>query len=263
MTEQWDAAAYHRLSDPQFAWGMRVLERIAFDGDERVLDAGCGSGRLTAELSARVRAGFVVGADLSEPMVHRAAATMAQAATAAGGAWAVVCADLVALPFREAFDVVFSTATFHWVRDHPKLFAGLRAVLRPGGRLEAQCGGGPNLARLLDRARALSAEEPWRGAHDGWVETWEFADVATTEARLRDAGFSRVRCWLEAQPTAFPSAEVYRDFLRTVVLRTFLARLREPALRDRFLDVLTDAARHDDPPLTLDYWRLNISAARE
>lgn len=264
MTEAWDAASYHRVSDPQFEWGLRVLERVRLDGSEHVLDAGCGSGRITAEITARVPAGFVIGVDLSPDMLAAAAATLRRDAASPGAhRVALVRASLVALPFRAAFDVVFSTATFHWIRDHPRLFASIHDVLRPGGRLEAQCGGGPNLARLHDRARALGEEEPYRPYLHEWADPWEFADAATTERRLREVGFSRISCWLEARPTPFPDAARYREFVRTVVLRTFLARLPTPALRDGFLDAMTDAAAGDDPPLTLDYWRLNISARRD
>lgn len=264
MTEPWDATSYHRISDPQYAWGLRVLERASLRGDEHVLDAGCGTGRLTAELAARVSAGFVVGADLSPDMLVAADATLSRDVAPRGsGSWALVRASLVELPFRGAFDLVFSTATFHWIRDHPALFASVRGALRPGGRLEAQCGGGPNLARLHARARALGATEPFRAHLDDWVDPWEFADAATTERRLRAAGFARVSCWLEARPTSFPGAAAFREFLQTVVLRTFLARLPAPALRESFLDDMTQAAARDDPSFTLDYWRLNISAARD
>ena len=264
MTEHWDATSYHRISDPQFAWGLRVLDRVPWRGGEQVLDAGCGTGRLTSELAARVPAGFVVGADLSADMLAGAAATLSHAAAPdQGRRWALVRASLVELPFHAAFDVVFSTATFHWIRDHPRLFASVRDALRPGGRLVAQCGGGPNLAVLHARARALGATEPFRAHLADWVDPWEFADAALTERRLRDAGFSRVSCWLEARPTSFPGTTEFREFVQTVVLRTFLARLPTTVLRETFLDGMIEAAAHDDPPFTLDYWRLNISAARD
>lgn len=247
---EWDAAAYHRVSGPQFAWGLRVLGRVALAGDERVLDAGCGSGRLSAELAARVPHGRVAGADLSENMARSARRVLP----------AVVVADLVTLPFAGAFDLVFSTATFHWVRDHARLFTSLHGVLRAGGRLEAQCGGAGNLARVHARATALAAEPPFREHFAAWTEPWEFASPETTERRLRDAGFVDGRCWLEEAPTPFAGADAYREFMSQVVMRPYFARLPTPALRARFLDAITEAASGDEPPFVLDYWRLNISA---
>jgi trans-aconitate 2-methyltransferase len=253
--KEWNAVDYHRRSAPQFAWGMRVLERIALRGDEHALDAGCGSGRLTAELAKRLPRGRVVGCDLSENMTREAARTL-------GGRHEVVCANLLNLPFSAAFDLVFSTATFHWVKDHSRLFRGLLHVLKPGGRLEAQCGGERNLFRVHMRALAVAATRPFRSHFEDWTEPWEFAGPATTTRRLRDVGFGFARCWREPAPTTFPDAESYRGFLETVVMRPFLAHLSSAALRARFLDALTDAAFHDDPAFTLDYWRLNITAEK-
>jgi trans-aconitate methyltransferase len=251
----WNAVDYHRRSAPQFAWGVRVLERIELRGDEHALDAGCGSGRLTAELANRLPHGCAVGCDLSENMTREAARLL-------GGGSAVVCADLLDLPFAATFDLVFSTATFHWVKDHSRLFKSLLRVLKPGGRLEAQCGGERNLYHVHRRALALAATRAFRPHFATWTEPWEFAGPATTTRRLRDAGFGFARCWREPAPTTFPDAESYRGFLDTVVMRPFLAHLSTADLRASFLDALTDAASHDDPPFTLDYWRLNITAEK-
>jgi trans-aconitate 2-methyltransferase len=254
-SREWNAAAYHVVSNPQFAWGVRVLERIELAGNEHVLDAGCGSGRLTKELASRLPRGSVVACDLSENMAHAAAETFQ-------GVHAVpsVCADLTSLPFGRAFDLIFSTATFHWIQDHDRLFAELNAALRDGGRLEAQCGGGPNLAVIHARADALAGEAAFRASFAAWREPWHFAAPIETERRLRSAGFRTVHCWLEQAPTTFPDADSYRSFVEAVVLRPYLAVLSTPELRKRFLDRLVDEALEDDPPFFLDYWRLNISA---
>ena len=255
-SREWNAAAYHVVSDPQFAWGVRVLDRINFTGDEHVLDAGCGSARLTKELGVRIPGGLVVGCDLSENMAHAAARTLGDLR-----ALPVVCADLRSLPFNRAFDLIFSTATFHWVLDHDRLFSELRLVLRDGGRMEAQCGGGPNLATIHARADTLAGETPFRASFARWREPWCFAAPEDTERRLLQAGFGRAHCWLEHAPTRFPDAERYRAFVEAVVLRPYLAKLSNSDLRKRFVDSIVAEAGKDEPPYVLDYWRLNISAA--
>lgn len=255
-SREWNAEAYHRLSEPQFAWGLRVLERLRLQGDEHALDAGCGSGRLTRELARRLEHGIVAGLDLSQNMARTAAATLGKDAGRA-----VVCGDLCLLPFRDsAFDAVFSTATFHWILDHDRLFRELRRVLRRRGRIEAQCGGGPNLAAVHARADALARQPELRRHFEDWREPWLFPSVSDTEERLRRAGFGFVQCWLERAPTLFPSAERYRAFLESVVMRPYLTRLAREVERETFLDALVRQAANDDPPFTLDYWRLNISA---
>ena len=257
---EWDAEVYHWVSEPQYAWGLRVLNRLALLGSERVLDAGCGTGRLTAALAERLDNGFVVGLDVARGMTSTARATLNVLGFAPRSA--VVCADLLAMPFGEQFDVVFSTATFHWVLDHERLWAQLRDVLVPGGVLEAQCGGGANLRRVRARAAQLTSSAPFASYFASWNSPWEYASADDTEQRLGRAGFTDVRCWIEDAPTTFDAPSTYRAFMKTVIMRPYLARITEPSLQDRLLDDMTTMAAADEPPYTLDYWRLNIHAIR-
>ena len=266
MTD-WDAERYHKVSNPQVEWGRRVLRRLAPVPGERVLDVGCGTGRLTAELAATLGEGTVVAVDRSEAMLREAAARAFNPpgphridADTRLQAW-FVRADGAALPFVDAFDAVLSTATFHWILDHDQLFASIYRALAPGGRLVAQCGGGANLSRLLDRAKALVAAPALSPSFDGWQGPWEFADVPTTVDRLGRAGFTAIDVSLEPSPVTFPDRDSFREFVSCVCLRDHVIRMPE-ACRPAFLDTLSDQAATDDPPFTLDYWRLNIAATK-
>jgi trans-aconitate 2-methyltransferase len=254
MTCEWNAAAYHRVSDPQFGWGLRLLERVSLAGNETVLDAGCGTGRLTTELLARLPGGRVVGVDLSENMMSEARQTLAKF----GDRVLLVRADAAQLPFRERFDGVFSNATFHWVRNHPQLFASLFAALKPGGWLEVQCGGGPNLDRLHRRAEKLMAQPRFAPFFADWVEPWEFATAEQTSDRLRAAGFTAIKTWVEQSDMTWREAKDYKEYLATVVMRTYISRIPDAALSNDFLDEMVRL----DPAHTLDYWRLNMSARK-
>src|SRR5215213_8628831 len=136
---EWDAETYDAVSDPQFEWGMEVLERLELRGDETVVDAGAGSGRVTEELIKRLPSGCMIAVDGSEAMVEKAKERLGDRAD-------YLVSDLVELELREPVDLVFSTATLHWIQDHDALFRQLRKVLKPGGRLVAQCGGQGNVA---------------------------------------------------------------------------------------------------------------------
>ena len=258
----WDAATYHRISEPQVTWGRRVLARLPLRGDETVLDAGCGTGRLTAQLLERLPAGRVIAMDQSPAMLDAAREHLAPRF---GDRVSFVRADLQELedrPLAEPVDAIFSTATFHWVLDHPRLFRGLYRALRPGGWLVAQCGGGPNIKLVRDRAAALMAAPEYAPHFAGWPGPWEFADDATTAARLRAAGFVEIETGLEATPIVQPGPEEYRAYLASVVFGAHLARLPDEAARARFVAALTAQAAGDDPPYLLDYWRLNLRARR-
>jgi trans-aconitate methyltransferase len=250
----WDAARYHRLSEPQVAWGRQVLARVAIRPGSRVLDLGCGTGRLTAELAAAPEI-FVTGLDQS-------AAMLAEAAAASLPNTVFVRGDGAALPFEPAsFHTVFSTATFHWIPDHDRLFAGIYAALTPGGRLVAQCGGGPNLATLIERTHVLMGLPEYTRFFAGWFDPWNFATVEDTRARLARAGFADIEVSLEAAPTRMDDEASFSDFINCVCVRHHLDRLPADD-RSHFVAALASQAAMDDPPFTLDYWRLNIDARK-
>ena len=161
MSRDWDAATYDRVSAPQVEWALKVLERLPLRGDETVLDAGCGSGRVTQLLLERLPRGHVVAVDSAPSMVeHAREALDPERAT-------VFQANLTELELDEPVDAAFSNAVFHWMPDHDALFARLHAALRPGGRLVAQCGGEGNVERFHEcreggRSRAALRRPPRR-----------------------------------------------------------------------------------------------------
>jgi len=258
-SREWNAAEYHRLSAPQFQWGQRVLNELHLRGDECVLDAGCGTGRLTRLLLENLPEGCAVGLDLSRNMVGHARETLQ---LDFGRRAQFVAADLVCLPFRESFDGIFSTASFHWVLDHERLFRNLFEALRPGGWLHAQCGGGPNLERLRARVRNLSQRAEFSRWLGTFPEPWFFSDAETADSHLRAAGFHEIRTGLENTPVMVAGSDEFEGYLRTFVLHRHLELLPDAGLRDRFTRALADASADDDPPWTLDYWRLNLRARR-
>jgi trans-aconitate 2-methyltransferase len=249
MSRDWNAASYDRVSGPQAAWAEAVLERLPLRGDETVLDAGCGSGRVTAMLLERLPEGHVVAVDAAPSMVeHARAALPADRAT-------VLCASLTELVLDERVDAVFSNAVFHWVPDHELLFRRLHDALQPGGRLVAQCGGKGNVAGFLSVATDVAANPPYADHLRGFSRSHHFESPEDTEPRLRAAGFDEIHCWLESASTE-PDEPL--EFARTVCLREYLEVLPDD-LREPFA---VEVVRRVGDPVVLDYVRLNIDARR-
>jgi trans-aconitate 2-methyltransferase len=244
-TRDWDAATYDRVSDIQLNWALEQLERLQLDGDEVILDAGCGSGRVTALLADRVPRGRVYGVDVAPSMVEHAREALGDRAT-------VFCQDLVQLEIPEPVDVVFSNATFHWIKDHDALFAAIHRTLKPGGRLLAQCGGLGNIDHFRKLADEVAQEEPFAQHFRDWQGPWNYANDSDTAARLERAGFTDVSCWLEPKSVT-PSDP--RAFASTVCLVRHLDLLPSD-LREQFVDRVLERAGE---PFVLDYVRLNMS----
>lgn len=260
QSREWNSSVYHRLSQPQVSWGKKVLSRLRLRGDEQVLDAGCGSGRLTAELLEALPRGRVVGVDLSQNMLHSAQEHLR---SDFGGRLTLVVADLRHLPFEHTFDGIVSTAAFHWVPDHDRLFSSLRSALRSGGWLHAQCGGGENLIRLRQRVAMLVRSAPYAPYLASFREPWFFADAEQAADILRRAGFTNIETSVEAAPTLLENASQYEEFVRNIILRAHLRQLPSEDLRLRLMTELTALAGDDEPPYLLDYWRLNLSGRIE
>ena len=257
QTREWNATDYHRLSGPQVSWGKKVLAKVHLRGDEMLMDAGCGTGRLTGELLQSLPRGRVVGVDLSQNMLAGAQDYLARDFR---GKFFLVAADLQDLPFESVFDGIFSTAAFHWVLDHDRLFRSLFGALRPGGWLQAQCGGGPNLARLRQRIGELAATAKYERYFGGFREPWTFNNSETAATVMQGAGFIEVDTSLESAPTILQDLPAYSEFVRTVILRQHLELIPDAELRTSFVAALAHQASTDDPPFSLDYWRLNLSA---
>ena len=248
MTRSWDAATYDRVATPQLEWAGAVIDRLNLRGDERVLDAGCGAGKVTELLLDRVPHGSVVGVDADADMVEKARAKLSERAL-------VLHQDLLDLELPEPVDAVFSNAVFHWVPDHERLFERLHVALKPGGRVSTQCGGAGNTAAFKAVVAEVGREPEYRGAFDDWDTPWNFAGPGETTERLRAAGFTDVEAWLEPRPARPPEM---RAFLQTVCCGPYLERL-DDADHEPFLDRVLERMGADP---VIDYVRLNITATR-
>jgi trans-aconitate 2-methyltransferase len=246
---QWDGATYDRVSTPQARWGTAVLQRLGLRGDEGVLDCGCGSGRVTEQLLAALPHGKVIALDASSSMLEEARRRLARA----GERVRFVEADLLQLSPATLgddapVDAVFSSATFHWITDHPRLFANLASVLRRGGQISAQCGAAGNISRLLAVAHSVGLER---------TSAWEYASPVVTHARLEAAGFEDVHVWTHEEPTWFDDRAQLTEFLETVCFGEAVALMNADE-RAELLSNVVDAM----PEPVIDYVRLNILARR-
>jgi trans-aconitate 2-methyltransferase len=244
----WDAATYDRVSVPHSVWANEQFARLELAGNETVLDAGCGSGKVTALLADLIQDGKLYAVDVAPSMVEHTRASLGDRAT-------VFCQDLTELSLPEQVDAIFSNATFHWVMDHDKLFASLASVLKPEGRLVAQCGGLGNINNFRLVSEEVAHEGEFAPYFAEWTGVWNYADAESTRERLERAGFVDVKTWLEPRPTPLDDPA---PFVRTVCLVRHLDQL-PPELHDRFIAAVLERC---DKPFVLDYVRLNMTARR-
>jgi trans-aconitate 2-methyltransferase len=243
---EWDARSYDALPLPHKGWGATAVEQLRLNGDESVLDLGCGTGRDAEHLLSLLPRGHVVAVDGSGQMLGELRRRLAGDLDRV----TIVQADLrQPLPLAREVDAAISVATLHWLPDHAAVFRNVAAVLRPGGQLIAECGGYGNIVTFRTALRQVS------GA-DG-AEIWNFADVQETTRHLQEAGFTDVDVRLVPDPARLERGEQLEAFLATVMLG---AQLREMPSEDRRPFVHEVAERLPEP--VIDYVRLQIRAIR-
>lgn len=249
IVREWDGSSYDRISGPMEQLGREVVDRLPLRGDELVLDAGCGSGRVTAALLARLPRGRVIGVDGSEAMLHAARARLGDDPRVQ-----LMRCDLTELDLGGLrCDALLSTATFHWVPDHPTMLARLRAVLREGGHMAAQCGGHGNIEAVHAAAEDVAGEQPFAPHLVGWTGPWNFRRADDMRRDILAAGFRHADCRLIHRPVV-PDDPI--EWFRTILLGSHIAQLPDD-LRDPFVRAVVARL---PTPVTVDYVRLDIDA---
>jgi trans-aconitate 2-methyltransferase len=232
MSPRWDAADYANHSQGQFNWAMSVIQRLGLEGSERVLDVGCGDGKVTAEIAARVPEGSVLGIDKSAEMIALAIRNSPDRTNLSFRA-----VDAQTLDLDARFDVVFSNAALHWVADLDAVFSGLARALTPGGRLFLSMGGRGTAALVFEALDRLRRVEQWSGRLGLSDPPYRFRGPDDVEPMLRRTGFVPARVELIRKPLRLADRGALTGWLRTTWMWT-----TEPMperVRSDFLDVLT------------------------
>lgn len=235
----WDGGAYDAISRPQFDAGARIIDRLDVEAEALVVDAGCGSGRVTELILDKHPTVSVVALDVSASMLAVAEERLARHAERLQ----LIRADLAdPWPLQQPADAVVSTNTFHWILDHERLFLAAFAALKPGGSLHAVAGGAGSLQTVRDVARRVGVTV------DG---VNNYADVENTARRLDQAGFVDIRCRLEPEPVRFPTFEAIAAYFADAALAPY----------ERGAELATQVADELDEPVA-DFVRLHITARR-
>lgn len=243
---EWDASAYDELPLPHLRWGERVVAALRLNGDETVLDMGCGTGRDTAALLDRLPSGHVYAVDGSRQMLDGLRQRLAGRLDRVD----VIQADLrQPLSLPTAVDAVMSVATIHWIDDHGRLFANLAEVMRPGSQLVVDGGGEGNIAAVHRAVDQLGVSQDRTG--------WNFRGVEETIQHLENAGFVDISVQLRPDPLVLTRGEQLEAYLAIVCLGPTLETIPHEDRRSfvaRVAELIPDA--------TIDYVRLEIEAVR-
>jgi trans-aconitate 2-methyltransferase len=258
MTHEFDGKKYEQASAHQKEWGAKVIAELALRGDESVLDLGCGDGVLTSMIADQLPRGRVLGIDASQGMID---AAMPKASANLD----FRLMDIDDLDFEEEFDVIFSNATLHWVKDHCKLLCNVRRALRPSGRVRFDFAGEGNCINFFETIREAMALDPFASAFDGFEWPWYMPSVADYTALASESGLRNVRVWGGNADRYFPDKEAMIRWIDQPSLVPLLPRLPESergAFRDYVVRRMVERTLQADGTCFETFRRINLAAER-
>ncbi len=235
-TYSWDSEDYAKHSRAQQKWARELIDKLKLNGDEALLDIGCGDGKVTAEIAGLLPRGRVVGVD-SAPSMVQLARSRYPPDTHVNLSFELM--DAAQLRFKEHFDLVFSNAALHWLTDHRPVLDGIYASLKPGGRILLQMGGEGNARRMVDTLEEMINQQAWRDYFESFAFPYGFFGAEAYLAMLSGSGFKVDRVECIGKDMEHEGADGLRGWIRTTWL-PYTERLPEQK-RDAFID---EAVQH-------------------
>jgi trans-aconitate 2-methyltransferase len=259
-TVQWDASDYAKHSQGQYGWAMGNIGKLRLQGNESVLDVGCGDGKVTAEIARLLPRGRVVGVDQSEEMI----ALATRLVRLPNVKFRVL--DGQRLDFNEEFDAIFSNSALHWMPDQRAAILGIGRALKPGGRLFLSMGGRGTASLVFKALDSMMQEERWAQFLTGVVPPHHFKGPQEYEPWLAEAGLHADRIELVQKPMRLADAAALEGWHRTTWM-TYTARFPENQrgdfLRELTKRVAANCTMTDDGGLLMPMVNLEVEAHKD
>lgn len=259
MVHEFDGKNYEKASAHQKEWGMKLIAEIGLQGTECVLDLGCGDGVITSQIADLVPQGEVLGIDASQGMIDAARPKERPNLN-------FLKMDINELDFRERFDLIFSNATLHWVKDHIRLLQNVRTALRPCGRLRFNFAGDGNCSNFFRVIREAMAQDEFRSFFEGFEWPWYMPPVNEYKELAEAADLDDVRVWGENADRFFPDEEAMIRWIDQPSLVPFLikvpAHAKDP-FRNFVVSRMIGETKQGDGTCFETFRRINISATKK
>ena len=199
MAHEFDGKKYRDASAHQKEWGAKLIQELSISGTEHILDLGCGDGALTAQL-AELTQGKVVGIDASRGMIEAARSHRAENLS-------FKVSDINDLNFENEFDIIFSNATLHWIKNHEALLGNVFRALKKGGVLKFNFAGDGNCANFFSVMREAIKEPPFASSFSAFEWPWYMPTVEEYQRLVHSIPFKQSRVWGENADRFFPDVE--------------------------------------------------------
>ena len=254
----WDAHSYDKVSsNVQLQWGLKLLDKRTWIGNEIVMDAGAGSGNLTKILADKVPQGKVYAVDSDPNMVQHAKSNLSGCSNVQ-----VIHSSMDKVNLPTEADLIFSNSALHWILDQEGLFSHFWQLLKPNGELLIEYGADGNVERPLSVIFKITQFDQFREYFVNWKQSWYFPKQDEIERLLQKAKFRNIQVNLSKRTTIFPDRDSFAIFIRTVIMKPFLGYLTDAKKREQFLDVFLNEFEHSGWAWSVDFMRVGIYAKK-
>lgn len=206
---KWNAEDYAKNSSAQELWANELISNLSLKGSESLLDIGCGDGRITDVIARRLPSGFVVGIDSSESMIELASRSFTR------NNLVFYTMGATDIHLDKTFDIAFSNATLHWVKDHQTVLSNLKTYLNPNTKILFQMGGYGNAAEIIKVVEQITALDKWAEYFKGFEFPYSFYGVGDYEQWLPMTGYEAIRIELKPKDMVHKNPDELKGWLRT------------------------------------------------
>ncbi|MBN1899896.1 methyltransferase domain-containing protein [Candidatus Sumerlaeota bacterium] len=258
MPHEFDGKKYEKASTHQREWGAKIISKLGLKGSESVLDLGCGDGILSLQIADLVPKGEVIGIDASQGMIDAALPKERDNLR-------FQRMDINHLDFVERFDIVFSNATLHWIKDHERLLQNVRRVLRPGGRVRFNFAGDGNCSNFITVIREAMAQEKYRAFFQTFEWPWYMPSVGEYRDLADSSGLHEVQVWGENADRFFPDKEAMIRWIDQPSLAPFLVHVADcekESFRSFVVGMMIEKTKQKDGSCFETFRRINLSASK-
>jgi trans-aconitate 2-methyltransferase len=260
MTE-WHGSDYNQHNSLQQTMAQEQLSRLTLAGDERVLDLGCGDGKITAQIAARVPRGSVLGVDPSHDMIAFASSHFS---TPAHANLRFEVGDARSLPYRNEFDLLVSFNALHWVPEQDKALASIRAALKPTGRAWLRMVPQGPRESLEDVIREIRQRPHWANSFKDFHQPYIHFTPDQYRALAERAGLRVVRLDVLDKAWDFKTREGFTAFARATFI-SWVGHLPQPKWEPFITEVLDRyaqvAADNPSETNTFKFYQMEIELA--
>ena len=257
---EFDGEKYKKASKHQKEWGEKILSTLELKGSESVLDLGCGDGALTKELSEIVPAGRVLGIDASLGMIGEAKKLQM-------GNLAFSVQDINGMDYEREFDLIFSNATLHWVKDHGKLLENCRNALKPGGTIRFNFAGDGNCSNFFAVVKAAMRRAKFKGYFCIFEWPWYMPEIGEYKKLAEKSGFEEISVWEENADRYFADSDEMTRWIDQPSLVPFLRLIPDDSGRREFRDAVVkemiERTKQADGTCFETFRRINVLARKK